>query len=285
MAEAKLTIGTRNFRVACEDGQEGYLQSAAALLDQFAKTLMQNNADISENQMLLMSGLMAADQAKAGERENMKIKSHHKDLETRLSRIESKTTEAIEEARNESKKELDETKSRLAEAQKDSKAAEAALEVARNDLGRLEKEKLEAIENGQKQSGSSENEEKLTAELNQAKAQIGNLQNELRAMREAKEKEAKPQSDPETQKKVEALDTSNQRLRQQLMRKEYEMSVMNDKLQATLSESKEKDARLAEMNSAPAQSAAPSGFATDGLIEDLITGLERLAEGDVSKST
>lgn len=58
MAEIKITIGGREFYVACHDGEEHSLQTAASLLDQEAGSLGVSFGRLPESQMLLMSGLM-----------------------------------------------------------------------------------------------------------------------------------------------------------------------------------------------------------------------------------
>ncbi|MDR5651326.1 cell division protein ZapA [Ruixingdingia sedimenti] len=61
MPEVAITIGGRSFQVACQPGEEGFLQSAAALLDAEAAPLVQQMGRMPEGRMLLMAGLMLAD--------------------------------------------------------------------------------------------------------------------------------------------------------------------------------------------------------------------------------
>lgn len=61
MPEVNVQIGGRSFAVACQDGEEHFLQSAAALLDVEAKALMDQIGRLPEARMLLMAGLMLAD--------------------------------------------------------------------------------------------------------------------------------------------------------------------------------------------------------------------------------
>ncbi|TQS72555.1 cell division protein ZapA [Rhodobacteraceae bacterium] len=67
MAEVTVTIGGRGFEVACQDGEEKYLHSAAAMLDREAGVLVEQIGRIPEGKMLLMAGLMLADRTAAGE--------------------------------------------------------------------------------------------------------------------------------------------------------------------------------------------------------------------------
>lgn len=61
MPEVEIKIGGRSFEVACQEGEEHYLQSAARLLDAEATVLTTQIGRIPEPRMLLMSGLMLAD--------------------------------------------------------------------------------------------------------------------------------------------------------------------------------------------------------------------------------
>ena len=61
MPEVTITIGGRKFEVACQDGEEHYLQSAASLLDAEASSLQGQIGRMPETRMLLMCGLMLAD--------------------------------------------------------------------------------------------------------------------------------------------------------------------------------------------------------------------------------
>ena len=61
MAEVEIRIGGRPFMVACQPGEEAYLESAARLLDVEASALVQQLGKMPESQMLLMAGLMLAD--------------------------------------------------------------------------------------------------------------------------------------------------------------------------------------------------------------------------------
>lgn len=74
MAEVRISIGGRGFDVACQDGEEGFLRSAAALLDAEATVLVDQVGRLPEARMLLMAGLMLADKT-AGMEEEMRGKS------------------------------------------------------------------------------------------------------------------------------------------------------------------------------------------------------------------
>ena len=64
MPEITIFIGGRNFEVACQAGEEQYLQAAAKMLDDEAQTLSDQVGRMPEARMLLMAGLMLADNRK-----------------------------------------------------------------------------------------------------------------------------------------------------------------------------------------------------------------------------
>ncbi|NSX55203.1 cell division protein ZapA [Parasulfitobacter algicola] len=61
MAQLEVSIGGRSFEVACQDGEEHFLTSAAKLLDAEASVLIGQIGRLTEARMLLMAGLMLAD--------------------------------------------------------------------------------------------------------------------------------------------------------------------------------------------------------------------------------
>ena len=61
MPEVQIEIGGRSFDVACQEGEEHYLQAAAKMLDEEASVLSAQIGRIPEARMLLMAGLMLVD--------------------------------------------------------------------------------------------------------------------------------------------------------------------------------------------------------------------------------
>ena len=61
MPEVQIHIGGRSFEVACQEGEQHFLQSAAKMLDDEAQVLTTQIGRIPEARMLLMAGLMLAD--------------------------------------------------------------------------------------------------------------------------------------------------------------------------------------------------------------------------------
>ena len=60
MPEVTIEIGSRPFNVACQEGEEHFLHAAAGLLDNEARTLMDQIGRLPEARMLLMAGLILA---------------------------------------------------------------------------------------------------------------------------------------------------------------------------------------------------------------------------------
>jgi cell division protein ZapA len=67
MPDVTVTIGAKDFTVACQDGEEAYLRTAAAMLDEEAQSLIGQIGRLPETRMLLMAGLMLADRTAAYE--------------------------------------------------------------------------------------------------------------------------------------------------------------------------------------------------------------------------
>jgi cell division protein ZapA len=82
MPDVTIKIGGRDFQVACQSGEEHFLQAAAAMLNAEADPLVQQMGRLPEARMLLMAGLMLADKTAAVEDENRQLK-------LRLAEIES----------------------------------------------------------------------------------------------------------------------------------------------------------------------------------------------------
>jgi cell division protein ZapA len=57
MPELTITIGGRAFPVACQEGEEHFLRTAAAMLDAEAQPLIAQMGRLPEAKMLLMAGL------------------------------------------------------------------------------------------------------------------------------------------------------------------------------------------------------------------------------------
>jgi len=62
MSQVTITINSREYAVACEDGQEVSIIKLSRMLDEKAKLLTQGNQQVNENMLLAMVGLLLADE-------------------------------------------------------------------------------------------------------------------------------------------------------------------------------------------------------------------------------
>lgn len=93
MPDIKITVGNREFDVACQEGEEHFLKSAAAMLDVEAKVMVQSIRHLTESRMLLMSGLMLADKT-AGLDDDLKVAEKKiADLEAEVARLRTEAAE------------------------------------------------------------------------------------------------------------------------------------------------------------------------------------------------
>ena len=97
MPEIKITIGGRVFDVACQEGEEHYLQSAARMLDAEAGVLVAQIGRLPESRMLLMAGLMLADKTAGMEEQVRATEQSIAGLQSQLARAQAET-EALRNA-------------------------------------------------------------------------------------------------------------------------------------------------------------------------------------------
>jgi cell division protein ZapA len=84
MSQVTVTINSRQFRMACEDGQEGHLIKLAQDLDQRIDKLRGNFGEIGDARLTIMAALTVADELS--------------DINSRLKRVE-KELASLQEAR------------------------------------------------------------------------------------------------------------------------------------------------------------------------------------------
>jgi len=84
MHEENITIGGREFTVACQQGEETFLQAAARMLDAEARALVDQVGRIPETRMLLMAGLMLADKTAAAEDRVAEVEARLAEVEAEL---------------------------------------------------------------------------------------------------------------------------------------------------------------------------------------------------------
>ncbi|MGJ8628284.1 MAG: cell division protein ZapA [Sulfitobacter sp.] len=84
MPEIQITIGGRQFEVACQDGEESYLHSAAKMLDDEAQVLSDQVGRMPEARMLLMAGLLLADKTASVEDRITEVRAELAEREAEL---------------------------------------------------------------------------------------------------------------------------------------------------------------------------------------------------------
>ncbi|XDA96515.1 cell division protein ZapA [Sulfitobacter sp. LCG007] len=87
MPEVKITIGGRQFEVACQEGEEHYLHTAAKMLDDEAQVLSDQVGRMPEARMLLMAGLMLADKTASVEDRVAEVQAKLNEAEAEIARL------------------------------------------------------------------------------------------------------------------------------------------------------------------------------------------------------
>lgn len=100
MPQVEINIGGREFTVACQSGEEPYLEAAARLLDEEAAGLASQSGRMPESKMLLMAGLMLADRTAGLEDRLRQAETYVHQVERRLSQTEA----ALNKARSDPQK-------------------------------------------------------------------------------------------------------------------------------------------------------------------------------------
>ena len=62
VSQVEITINGRQYRVACEDGQESHLTNLAAYFDGKMKSLVEEVGQIGDTSLMVMAGLLIADE-------------------------------------------------------------------------------------------------------------------------------------------------------------------------------------------------------------------------------
>ena len=96
MPEQKITIGHKEFAVACQPGEEQFLITAAAMLDAEARTLLDQIGRVPAERMLLMSGLMLADKTAAVEDKLKDAEAQIESMRAEISRLHARPAQKVE---------------------------------------------------------------------------------------------------------------------------------------------------------------------------------------------
>lgn len=96
MPQIEISIGGRSFEVACQEGEEHYLQSAAAILDTEAGHLSSQIGRMPEARMLLMAGLMLADKTAGLENKVKQADTRIAQLQAQIDTLEARPADRVE---------------------------------------------------------------------------------------------------------------------------------------------------------------------------------------------
>lgn len=93
MPEVKITIGGRQFEVACQEGEESYLHAAAKMLDDEAAVLSEQVGRMPEARMLLMAGLLLADKTAGIEDRLAEVRAELAEKEAQIAELNNRVVE------------------------------------------------------------------------------------------------------------------------------------------------------------------------------------------------
>lgn len=96
MPHVEIAIGGRTFEVACQEGEEHFLQSAAAMLNSEAEHLSSQIGRMPEARMLLMAGLMLADKTAGLEDKVRESDGKMAQLQAQIDTLESRGATQVE---------------------------------------------------------------------------------------------------------------------------------------------------------------------------------------------
>ena len=94
MPQVEIAIGGRTFEVACQEGEEHFLHSAADMLDTEASHLAGQIGRVPEARMLLMAGLMLADKTAGLEDKVRQLETEAANMRAQMENLQSQPTPA-----------------------------------------------------------------------------------------------------------------------------------------------------------------------------------------------
>lgn len=96
MPQVEILIGGRTFEVACQEGEEHFLQNAAAVLNGEATHLSSQIGRMPEARMLLMAGLMLADKTSGLEDKARESEAKMAELQAKIAMLEARPVPVAE---------------------------------------------------------------------------------------------------------------------------------------------------------------------------------------------
>ena len=102
MPDLKVLIGGKSYQVSCNPGEEGAVNESANLLDQEAELIQTQLGRLSEEKMLLLSGLLLGDKFRALKHEKVALEETLRVTQSKLNQFNSKADNGLVEQKPES---------------------------------------------------------------------------------------------------------------------------------------------------------------------------------------
>ncbi len=96
MAQVTVKINGRAYTLACDDGEEDHLKGLAAYMDKHVTQLAQSVGQVGDQRLMLMAGLLVADELSEALGEVQSLKNDIEQLKDARAGAASKTQEAEE---------------------------------------------------------------------------------------------------------------------------------------------------------------------------------------------
>ncbi len=105
MAHVSVTVNARSYTLACDDGEEEHLKQLAGYLDHHIQELADNIGPVGETRLMLMAGLMVADELSGAldrlnkvEQELKDLRDSREEISTRMRSAEREASKALDSA-------------------------------------------------------------------------------------------------------------------------------------------------------------------------------------------
>ena len=100
MAQITITINSREYPIACEDGQELRIMQLAQILDSKAKQLSPDPNQVSESLLLAMVGLLLADELSEAKKDTPSSKPDSSAALKDLEQLDEEISSALQDMDN-----------------------------------------------------------------------------------------------------------------------------------------------------------------------------------------
>ena len=95
MPDLKILIGGKSYQVSCNPGEESAVNESANLLDQESELIQAQLGRLSEEKMLLLSGLLLGDKIRALKHEKEALEENLRVTQSKLNELNSQTNKRL----------------------------------------------------------------------------------------------------------------------------------------------------------------------------------------------